>query len=155
MTSANVDTSKTRRALRSLLGGFHQAALYAVDQGARAAEANAKRTTLFKDDTGELRSSIRRVGAPKFYSGRAEARVAATARHAVFVEHGTRPHIIAARRAPYLRFQVNGSWVSKKMVRHPGTKPTAFMAIAGHDAEREFDWALSVAVEDAIARFER
>ncbi|MBZ0281029.1 MAG: hypothetical protein K8L97_09825 [Anaerolineae bacterium] len=62
-----------------------------------------------------------------------------------WVDKGTKPHIIVARRKPYLRFQRGhqaktkpiarynvgnggrtGPWVSKKQVNHPGTKPRLF-----------------------------
>lgn len=61
-----------------------------------------------------------------------------------FVDAGTRPHVIEARRVPYLRFTVGGSaktkprnitsfagsrgdqWVSKKRVNHPGITAREF-----------------------------
>lgn len=47
-----------------------------------------------------------------------------------YVLDGTRPHIIRARRAKYLRFEVGGQVMFRKMVRHPGTDPNDFMGRA-------------------------
>lgn len=62
-----------------------------------------------------------------------------------YVDQGTKPHIIAAKNAPYLVFQTgysartapvaranvgtgsaSGAWVKKKEVQHPGTKARKF-----------------------------
>ncbi|MET9818342.1 hypothetical protein [Streptomyces sp. NPDC006355] len=47
-----------------------------------------------------------------------------------YVLDGTPPHIIRARRAKYLRFEVGGQVLFRKMVRHPGTDPNDFMGRA-------------------------
>ena len=64
-----------------------------------------------------------------------------------YVDKGTRPHTIKARRVPVLRFTLGGrpktrqnyiasykgskgkQWVSKKEVHHPGSKPRNFTAV--------------------------
>lgn len=46
-----------------------------------------------------------------------------TQRHAVFIEEGTRPHIIRPRRASILAFDVGGRRVFARSVNHPGTRP--------------------------------
>jgi hypothetical protein len=48
----------------------------------------------------------------------------------LFVLEGTRPHIIRARRAKALRFEVDGQIVFAKYVRHPGTRPNNFLGQA-------------------------
>ena len=67
------------------------------------------------------------------------ALVIASARYAVFVERGTRPHEITPNAAKALRFAVGGNRrlsgaprsgapvVFAKRVHHPGTKPYPFM----------------------------
>lgn len=45
-----------------------------------------------------------------------------TKRHAVFIEEGTRPHIIRPRVARVLAFDVGGRRVFAKVVHHPGTQ---------------------------------
>ena len=71
--------------------------------------------------TGYLASRIvKNVGA-------GEASIAALADYAVFVEKGTRPHLIFPVRASCLAFEVAGEMVFTRLVRHPGTKPNPFM----------------------------
>lgn len=59
-----------------------------------------------------------------------EAIVEATAPYAVYVERGTRPHVIRPVRAKALRFEVDGETVYAKIVHHPGTLANPFMARA-------------------------
>ena len=47
----------------------------------------------------------------------------------LFLEFGTRPHLILPTKAQYLSFQINDEWISTKYVVHPGTKPYAMVAI--------------------------
>lgn len=53
-----------------------------------------------------------------------------------YVLHGTRPHMIRARRASVLVFMVGGRKTFAKSVRHPGTRPNDFLgkAIRGFSA---------------------
>ncbi len=46
---------------------------------------------------------------------------------ALYVVHGTRPHIIRPVRAQALRFTIGGRVVFAKVVMHPGTKPNDFL----------------------------
>jgi len=48
--------------------------------------------------------------------------------YAIFIERGTRPHEIVARRARALRFVWRGSVVFFRRVLHPGTRPNPFIA---------------------------
>lgn len=48
----------------------------------------------------------------------------------IFVLKGTRPHLIRPRRAKALRFDVGGTTVFAKLVRHPGTRANDFMSRA-------------------------
>lgn len=78
--------------------------------------------------SGELRDSIGSSLSTTASSVRLEA--FATARHARFVHDGTRPHVIRARNARALRFQVGGRTVFARQVQHPGTKATNFLSAA-------------------------
>lgn len=49
---------------------------------------------------------------------------------AQYVIFGTRPHIIRARRANFLRFEVDGAVLYRKQVRHPGYAGDNFLAEA-------------------------
>lgn len=44
-----------------------------------------------------------------------------------FVIHGTRPHVIVARRKKMLKFQIGGTDHFARMVHHPGTKANDFL----------------------------
>ncbi|MFJ1607060.1 hypothetical protein ACIOHS_27360 [Streptomyces sp. NPDC088253] len=48
----------------------------------------------------------------------------------LYVLEGTRPHLIRARRAKALRFEIDGQVVFAKVVRHPGTRPNNFLGQA-------------------------
>ena len=89
--------------------------------------------------TGGLRSSLYAV-----LSGRSTIKLGATAPHAVFVEKGTRPHVILPRRpGGVLRFSVGiapavglGRVVFTKRVHHPGTRAQPFMRPAAREAHK-------------------
>ena len=53
-----------------------------------------------------------------------------TAKHAVWLEKGTPPHLIKARRAAFLHFfwPKAGRWIRTRSVNHPGTKAYQFMS---------------------------
>jgi len=72
--------------------------------------------------TGKLRKSIRKV------QRGFEAYVFPTVPYAMFVEFGTRPHLIRPVRAQALRFvSRSGEVVFTRLVHHPGTKPKRFV----------------------------
>jgi hypothetical protein len=56
--------------------------------------------------------------------------------YAPFIEYGTKPHIIRARRAKALRFMQRGKVVFRRWVRHPGTRPYQFLYRAVNSAAR-------------------
>lgn len=74
-----------------------------------------------------------------------QRRVIAKAKHASYVDQGTRPHVIQARRAKALRFVMGGVVVFRRSVHHPGTRPRDF---SGQERSRVIrllpDVALSV-----------
>lgn len=57
--------------------------------------------------------------------------------YGIYVERGTRPHIIRPVRAKALRFEIGGQVVFAKFVRHPGTKPQFFVRRAQEETSRE------------------
>lgn len=79
---------------------------------------------------GNLRQSIRYAQA-----GQASFRVIVNAEYGVYVDQGTRPHIILPRRKKMLAFQKDGRWIFAKQVNHPGTKANPFFSNAVRDAE--------------------
>jgi hypothetical protein len=57
--------------------------------------------------------------------------------YGAFLEYGTRPHIIEAKNAKTLRFEVDGDVIFAKRVHHPGTKAYGFMEKSGEQLESE------------------
>ena len=86
--------------------------------------------------TGRLRRSIRVVEGAGGYMALMGGREAP---YAPFVEYGSRPHIIRARRAMALRFEVRGEVVYAKYVMHPGTGAQRVLARAVEESLRELD----------------
>ncbi len=100
----------------------------ALQKTADFAASNAKGSSLFKNHSFRLMSSIE---AKTFGGSRVfRAEVKAKAPYAQFVEEGTRPHVIEARRRTTMRFVQNGAVRFARIVHHPGTKATHFMAHA-------------------------
>jgi len=82
-----------------------------------------------------------------------------------YVDLGTKPHIIRAKRAKYLRFRGgysprtqpnklasgassrSGSWVQKQVVHHPGNKPRNFSQIIQLKWQTEFETRLAKRVK--------
>lgn len=81
--------------------------------------------------TGNLGRSIRED--PQRFAGplRVTGGVTATARYAVFVHEGTRPHVIRPRQARALRFKIGGRIVFARSVNHPGQRAQPFLRNAG------------------------
>ena len=81
--------------------------------------------------TGKLRKSIRKV------QRGFEAYVFPTVPYALYVEYGTRPHLIRPVRAQALRFETRtGKIVFTRLVRHPGTKPRPFIRETAEEVRR-------------------
>lgn len=92
--------------------------------------------------TGRLRANLRvepfRMTGP--YKGEGGVGVSlADVPYAGYVRWGTRPHVIRARRAKFLRFYWPkvGRVVFFKKVNHPGTKPNYFLERALNRVARE------------------
>lgn len=141
------DVSATIAALHALDSQIQATAKQVLGQGAAYAVAVAKSTTTFKDRSGSLRGSIHREApGPWQYRVIAGGR---GARHALFVEAGTKAHEIRPKRVGtvssrrssgrvmprLLCFQIAGRWIRTPLVRHPGTKATLFMLDARNRAE--------------------
>lgn len=77
------------------------------------------------------------------------------AKHAAALDLGARPHVIAARRAPFLVF-----WWPKlrrlmalRKVNHPGNRPYRFLYRATHAAFRVFAKGATSALERIASQF--
>lgn len=62
----------------------------------------------------------------------------------VFLEEGTDPHIITAKNAKALRFEIGGKVIFRKSVHHPGTKATRFWSAGADTGIAEVDRLLVV-----------
>jgi hypothetical protein len=118
MATVNVQIDASRIARRLLLpGGIVDRDLR---KRAEKVAARARQTA-----PGGMRNhiSVDLVG-----SGRQRrARVIVDHPAAVFVAHGTPPHVIRPRRARALRFTASGRVVFATRVNHPGTRPNPFL----------------------------
>ena len=83
--------------------------------------------------TGALQRSI--YGKVRVPGGRIIGIVGSDLKHAVWMEYGTKPHIILPRRAKALRFiGRDGQVVFARRVNHPGTKPRRMFERGGQEA---------------------
>lgn len=73
--------------------------------------------------TGALRRSIYTLVEKRPLSGT----VGVGEKYGIFVELGTKPHVITPKRGRMLRFKINGQYVYARRVNHPGTKGLYFM----------------------------
>jgi hypothetical protein len=145
-----VDASSLLRLLERAREELAPAARQSLGQSVSLAVRNARGSRAFEDRTGELRKSIRPVqSGPWSFAMRAGG---PKARYALFVEGGTKAHPItpkATNKSGLLRFRgLDGGWVSKRIVQHPGTLPAHFM----RDASRGANVALLDMLERAAER---
>lgn len=141
-----LDGAAFRDSLKQTALALEEAALDALEAAVAAAERSAFDTTLYNDDTRELRASTKGVIDRAAYS----AKVSNRAKHAVFIENGTRPHAIVARHASVLRFTVGGRTIFRRRVWHPGTKARPFMRVAGDVGTHALEHRLAELVAQAV-----
>jgi len=79
-------------------------------------------------------------------------RVISVARHARYLDEGTRAHAIVARNARFLRFFQGGRVVFRRSVWHPGTKARDFSGKESSFVEAMLPDVLEVAARVAIDR---
>ena len=73
--------------------------------------------------TGALYRSIGYKVASNGYS----SKIVINASHGIFIENGTKAHIIKPKRCKALKFTSGGKVIYAKKVRHPGTKANPFL----------------------------
>lgn len=120
--------ARTRTELRSRIGA-------AVTLAAEAGVQEAKQVGGWKDRTGALRRDIRIVGRASNGTD-FDVVIASPQGYASFIEAGTAPHRIQARRAQALRFVIGGDTIFRFAVNHPGTRAYPYMGPALLKAER-------------------
>lgn len=106
-----------------------------VRVAARSAQREILSTTAFKGTS--LRRSFRVTQVGDY-----EQTLSTGKQHASYIEDGSPPHEIRARNAKALRFVSGGETVFRKVVHHPGTKPTKFFEHATEVASQKMTAAL-------------
>lgn len=102
-------------------------------------------------ETAALRNSIQGEPAKgSFAAGTLEGSIVALAPYASHVEAGTRPHEIRPKHRRFLRIPVQGGFLFRRRVMHPGTRPQPYLAPAVElvmdDVSAEFEAAMEIAL---------
>lgn len=159
MIAVEIDTAEIERGWERVVRELSEGVLRGVTLGLREGAAEARRTTLFKDHTGELRNSIdgilggrASVGA----GGGAAGEFVALAKYASFVAEGTKPHTIYPKDRVALRwFSAGGQVHFASHVNHPGTAPINFMERATEKFQEVVEREVDVACVRAERAFDR
>ncbi|RPH72011.1 hypothetical protein EHM76_06005 [bacterium] len=145
-----VNVEGTKRALDRLLFDLKEAAGEAMADCLVASEAAAlaaiKAQT--KRRTGDLEDKLVAVQISPM-----SGKLFDTSEHAEFIDKGTVAHVIRAKKARALAFQVAGAMVFRRVVNHPGTKARPFVAPAMAAGERALATSLTVRVNGVVSRF--
>lgn len=108
----------------------------AADQGAD----HARQHHTYKDRSGTLSNSIDSDGTSgEVGSNNLSATISAGASYAVIIEKGSVPHVIEPRFKKMLRFPVEGGFVFRRRVQHPGTKAMPFIEPAAEYARGQLE----------------
>lgn len=137
-----IDLGAVRQAHQQLLAAHEQMVREVLDESGQQAVQHVDRRPGFRHRTGKLRAST------KASVSRYRMAIRSTAKHAAFLEHGTRPHTIVPRYRKALRFTAGGRLVFARRVRHPGTRPYRFLSSARDHA---YYWA-HAALESRMRR---
>lgn len=128
---AAVEVDGCKRALDAYLKGLEEAASASIAESlevaATAGRAAVERQT--KRHTGGLLGGFVKAQTSPFVGT-----VFNSKDYAGFVDRGTKAHTIRAKNTQFLRFQVGGQTLFRRVVNHPGTHPRpieAPMAVAG------------------------
>jgi|HubBroStandDraft_1064217.scaffolds.fasta_scaffold98275_3 hypothetical protein len=140
MSAPTVDGKQARRDLQMMRARLYVAIEMSVAAGVTAAANSAAASTLFKDQSGKTRKSIR--GRVNGMRGRVVARGAM-----FFLVNGTRGH--GPSHAKMLRFVVNGQAVYAKWVK--GITPRPIMSDAAQAGAAAMHLAAQHYVGEAIA----
>ena len=109
---------------------FEKSTKTTVRQAAQSAQREILSTGAFKGTSLRRSFKVTQVGPY-------EQELSTQRKHASYVEDGTEPHKIRARNAKVLRFVQSGETVFRKVVNHPGTKPTKFFQTATENASQK------------------
>lgn len=96
--------------------------------------------------TGDLVQSLYNRAIP---TGRAVGHDTQRAPHALFVNLGTKPHVIRPKSKKALRWVKGNKYVFSKQVNHPGYRGDAYLINAATLAVREFAAAVNAAFKES------
>lgn len=114
----------------------------AYDVAERGADRHTK-----TGGTGALRQSLFNRAIPK---GREVGHDPQRAPHALFVNFGTRPHVIEPKNRKALRWAGGGKFFFAKRVNHPGYRGDAYIVEAAIEAIRLFRAAVDEGMKDTL-----
>lgn len=148
MITVEIKTDAVKRALEAYAQKLHAVAQDCLVAATDAAEASARATIRATTTrrTGSLEESWAASWRAPFKRG-----LFNFSDHADFIENGTRPHVIEARRVRYLRFIVNGELLFRRRVNHPGTKARPFTALASAAGQM----AMKASADAGVSRLAR
>jgi Bacteriophage HK97-gp10, putative tail-component len=134
MLACDIDLSEYRALVGRSWDVIEQALDRAVETAAQEGAEYARKVGQYQDRTGRLRSGITAY----FVSGGRSVtwEILSPAPYSMFIEAGTRPHVIRPKRARALRFEIGGQVIFAGKVNHPGTKPYPFAGPGMQQAER-------------------
>lgn len=144
--TCEIDTAPLERAWAESLRVLSDVGIRGgVAKGVEEGAAQARASHPYQDRTGALTASTQgrvEVSTP----GAAEGVIEATAKYASFVESGTAPHRIEARRAAALHWVGSGGEHHfARAVHHPGTTQRPFIGPAVQKAERVIEREVGIA----------
>lgn len=117
MLAIDIDVSEVNEAFARLRSSLRVAGWDAIVQSSRASLSRIAGGAYFKSRTGKTARSFELERA-----GEWQGVIVSRSPVAVFMDRGTKPHPIVARRARALRFVIDGRTIFARSVRHPGTK---------------------------------
>lgn len=126
--SAPIDISAVHRAHARFIGKQQVTVVRCLDWAGEFAEDHVAAHSKFRRRS-PVGQSLKDATEHKFIrtgSG-AVVRIFSTKKTAAFLEYGTKPHVIRARKASALRFVVGGKTVFARKVNHPGTRGFRFL----------------------------
>lgn len=149
MITASARTDAARNALGSLAVALIQASQDGMREGLDAGQAIARglATSVVKRRTGLLFKSIGH--SERGYTGKLFAR----APYALYIEGGTKAHVIEGRNGGMLRFMWHGVMTFRRRVMHPGTPPRPFMSRSADPTAAAITNATQRWVDAAARRF--
>jgi len=147
------DLTSLRRSHRQLMADTRRAVDQAMRRAAPEAQKHVRDHAGFTHRSGAtLHATTARFMRLK---GGGKIRIANANRKANWLEHGTRAHVIRARRARYLRFfwRKLGQVVYFKSINHPGTRPYWFLKRATHHVGDRVRLGIQRGMQRAARRF--